>query len=438
MARLSAHVLTRGSLGNALGKIATTKAVVGGLGVFNQILLIRLFQESGFGLYVLLLSVVAFFNLGNVVFESGIARFWPGAGLTGRIRLASAVLFFKLVLLALMPLLWIFGDSFAEVLNVGSNFRPDFLMLIAISPFYLCSVSMLSFISAALGALLLYRDLAIVGIVQALGTTLILLSGHFTGALSLPEFFFLLTLVICAAVVAGALLLARRHPLLAFAIARRPWAQDFPGVFRRYLRSYSLPLIATSLFGYVKNNTANLVVGSQISMETLGAFAAFRQVSAIPHKAFDSLIERLFPHLFKLADSARCEYRHQTQQLEGGTRRVRLAICLLLLAAFPVICVVYNLPLTPEYFLLHTVFLLNLYFSYRFTLAKISFYRLKTTTPIAAGAAVRAVITAAATVLLTGAIGVYGAALSILLGTILSAQMLTEMARRLNEEDAAR
>jgi O-antigen/teichoic acid export membrane protein len=435
--RFIAIVLQKGSLLNLGALVLASKALAGGMNWLSTVLIIREISERDFGFYTLIASYLGFFQVFLGGFDASIIRFGSqpssAKSIRSRIRIYTTVAVIKGTLfLLLIPIFFLARPLIAELSHSNQGLDVIFNDLYLTCILIIGISGLRTTISSIHASLLRYTTLFTVNTLAAAATlsgVVIILQQH----QSILAYAHLLVVVhtFAALLFSLALLPSLRR---IFRVVRLTLSySSFRRTFNNHIRAYSLPLNLVGLIAYFKQNLPSLLVGSQIGLESLTIFTVVRQITGIPHKLIDNLLEQLYPKLFVLAEQENPRYRSQYRSTLIGGFLIRVLFGLGLIAALPLLGTLYGIDLSGINLWVGIILIVDFIVGYFLTVGRFLLMLNTSTAPVAIAASSRLVTNSILTVTMIWAWGLIGAALSLLTSTLISLVVMTKLGARFSE-----
>jgi O-antigen/teichoic acid export membrane protein len=284
-------------------KVIKSKALSSVLLFMSSIILIRHLPKEDFGLYVLMISFFALFELFMGGFDASLVRFIPTAGKTKQHSLITAVFIIKTIitLLSLFTLILLFDYSIV-LLNIPLDkielYKSMYLLMTIIFIFkYIGTINLNILISY-----MRYDELFKISLLNSIATLFATIYVSYM-SLDLEKYIFLLIFININKVSIGLVYIYRSKILSFKMLIKQINIIKLKQTFKDFILSYSTPLLGVSILSYIKNYLPTYIFGTMVSLETLAVYSIFKKITDFLHKGYAGIIQGLYPKLFKMIHS---------------------------------------------------------------------------------------------------------------------------------------
>ncbi len=284
-------------------KVIKSKALSSVLLFMSSIILIRYLPKEDFGLYILMISFFALFELFMGGFDASLVRFIPTSGKTKQHSLITTVFIIKtaITLLSLFALMLIFDYSIV-LLNIPSDkielYKSMYLLMIIIFIFKYISTINLNILTSYM----MYEELFKISLLNSIATLFAAIYVSYM-SLGLEKYIFLLIFININIVSIGLVYVYRSKRLSLKMLIKQINIIKLKQIFKEYILSYSAPLLGVNILSYIKNYLPIYIFGTIISLETLAVYGIFKKITDFLHKGYAGIIQGLYPKLFKMIHS---------------------------------------------------------------------------------------------------------------------------------------
>jgi len=269
----------------------------------SSIVLIRSLSKDDYGLYILVTSYFAFFELLLGGFNASLIKYIPTSGKKMQHELIATILVIKTIIVIFIEIALFYLYPFSyNFLNIPEDKIQIYSIIYIILSFAFLFKYIGNTISALINAYMLYDSMFKLSILNALVTLFIALLVWFF-KLEVWQYVFLSILWIFLNMNILFFILYKQKKLSLRLLQKSCQIITIKKVLQEKVLSYSLPLFGVGILSYIKNYVPNLIFGSLISLESLAIYNIFTKIITIIHKGYASFLQKLYPKLFQMVNS---------------------------------------------------------------------------------------------------------------------------------------
>jgi O-antigen/teichoic acid export membrane protein len=210
----------------------------------------------------------------------------------------------------------------------------------------------------------------------------------------------------------------------------RTWPQAFRSVYHEGIRRYTSPMQLTGLFWYLSENLAVFVFARMGLMREAGIYSLVGRIYGVPRKFIPQLISVIFPRLVVSKERDEEAFRRKYVLLSWGKLGAHAVIGTVLLASYPLIVKIVNLPHDGTVLFLFAAFSFNLLL-HAIVISNSNVIMLSTDTRwVLLTTGLRAIVISVVTFALVPTLKASGAAIALVISSVISMAMYVFETRR--------
>jgi O-antigen/teichoic acid export membrane protein len=310
---------------------------------FNSVIIFRTVDKSYYGLYVILLSIFAITELLMAGLNDSLVRFLKDKiSIKDKQEIILFVIFYKYLLIAIFILFaylarkygffqYLIGnyDEVSEVINI-------FLILVVLNGLL---SNFISINNSILNSQLEYKLTARIDFIRNIVflSVVLILSFYTTNYLH-----YLYSSSVLSIFVLIVLSSKIRNNYYSFSLLEVIRAKTSLDIGKKYIIPYSVPLTASSMLTYVKNNLPVIILGKEFSLEGVAIFSILKTFFKALHSVSGSFVSPMMAQFLNLKNNFE-DFSSKLSTIFFGMFFLRLGILLILMLIIDYFFLIYKL-----------------------------------------------------------------------------------------------
>lgn len=327
-------------------RIATLEGIIYAVGFFSMAIRFRYLQAEIMGL-------IAYFTaIGDIPgafyshFNRGLSRFLPECGEKAREQLFAVAFSLQILVVSVFLGLFLLGETWLPMLAFWADRSVGSETIRILLPWYVAAYVLVTLLQrfllaylGGLGQVVMSQRIEVVGAltnVAAIAAVWLMVVDRWEGLIWVLAIQISISVTMSSFLFRSAIRFGGISIVGIFRTMSRPREECIP-VFRKYFSRYTVPLQAASVFAFVKENVALLLLGQYNLMESAGVYQVVSKVYLAPRKFIPGLMERLMPKMVAAANRDRAAFSSRYNSFSWVQFSIYSLVGTILLLAVPVI-----------------------------------------------------------------------------------------------------